>query len=180
MTRMIEDLKAAGWVETNIGDCQKGDEVVVWGGDGVKVQPFVESPKGADGFVQLAAVGSYSRGITALRAPRPEYAPGTVALIQWREDKPPVRALKEHGCWIPSGGMSLDDAGVEVVRVLLPAEQDTLAVEVTDEMVERAAEALCRQEFGSGWDEGPTEGEKDEFRDEARRILEVALGEWVA
>lgn len=50
---------------------------------------------------------------------------------------------------------------------------------ITDEMVERAAEALYRQEFGSGWDEDPTEGEKDEFRDEARRILEVALGEWV-
>lgn len=50
---------------------------------------------------------------------------------------------------------------------------------VTDEMVEHAAKAMYRQEFGSGWDDDPTEGEKDEFRDEARRILEVALGEWV-
>ena len=79
MGRLIEDLKNAGWVETDIGDCQKGDEVVVWGGDGVKVQSVVESPKGSDGFVQLATVGSYSHGFTALRAPRPANPEGAVS-----------------------------------------------------------------------------------------------------
>ncbi|MDN5640688.1 MAG: hypothetical protein L0I17_07950 [Actinomycetia bacterium] len=47
---------------------------------------------------------------------------------------------------------------------------------VTDEMVEHAAKAMYRQEFGSGWDEDATEDEKDEFWELARRILEAALG----
>lgn len=46
---------------------------------------------------------------------------------------------------------------------------------VTDEMVERAAEAMYRQECDFGWDEDAWEDEKDEFREEARRILEAAL-----
>ena len=50
------------------------------------------------------------------------------------------------------------------------------ALTITDEMVEHAAKAMYWQEFGSGWDDDPTEGEKDEFLDEARRILEAALG----
>lgn len=83
-------------------------------------------------------------------------------------------AVKGNTGW--AGVMVLKDATDlldEVARL-------RYALTITDEMVERAAEALYRQEFGSGWDDDPTEGEKDEFRDEARRILEVALGEWVA
>lgn len=86
------------------------------------------------------------------------------------------RGLEVKGNTSWEGIVVLTDA----TELLAEVEHLQKALTITDEMVERAAEALYRQEFGSGWDEDPTEGEKDEFRDEARRILEVALGEWVA
>lgn len=187
MSKMIETLKKAGWVETTLGECQMGEEVLLgpagpcpratrvaqpaeWGGE---KEPFFNT---SDGGIR--------RGTTpVLRAPRPECAPGTVALITWDEDKPLVRAWKVPGQWILTGGIPLDDDSVEVVRVLLLADQDTPTVEVTDEMVERGALGLV------DGDEWPTNEElggnltgtrDDEFRDscreEARRVLEAALG----
>lgn len=48
---------------------------------------------------------------------------------------------------------------------------------VTDEMVEHAAKAMYRQEFGSGSAADPWwEDEKDNFREWAREVLEAAIG----
>lgn len=187
MSKMIETLKNNGWEMSTLGQCQLGDEVLTRRDKKASVYTTVCGEYECEGFT-VTEDGIFPEWTPVLRAPRPECEPGTVALVTWDEGYGPVRDLLPvrammgaDGVW---HGAEIDPPGesdrIEVVRVLLPADQDTPTVEVTDEMVERAAEALYRQEFGSGWDDDPTEGEKDEFRDEARRILEVALGDGVA
>ena len=185
MTKLTETLKAAGWVDTTLGECQVGEEVLLtphglcpramqvtqpaeWGGE-------KETVKTSDGVIRLGAT-------PVLRSPRPEYAPGPVALIRGRVGESHVRAWKVPGQWILTGGIPLDDDVVEVVRVLLPADQDTPAVEVTDEMVERGAEACYRARYEKNsyspqWDEV-----REEYPDiaalhrrDARATLEAAL-----
>ena len=193
MTRLIEDLKAAGWVETTLGECRPGEEVLLTQAGHIARALRVTRPA-EDGVVR-ASDGSCRLDTTpVLREPRPkrpECAPGTVALITWDEgddhvrDPLPVRAMMgAEGAWrgaevVPP--RSLDR--IEVIRVLLPADQDTPAVEVTDEMVERAAEARYLASY-----EGPAPARRwgkvceafpdavAIFRREARAALKAALG----
>ncbi|MDN5640689.1 MAG: hypothetical protein L0I17_07955 [Actinomycetia bacterium] len=183
MTRLIEDLKAAGWVETTLGECRPGEEVLLIQAGRIPRALTVTRVH------RETCVGETSDGTTrankvpVLRAPRSECAPGTVAMIRWSEDKPPVRAWKIPGCWILPSSAPLDDDSVEVIRVLLPADQDIPPIEVTDEMVERAAEACyrarCYKEIttGSRWDEmcEDTPINAARYRQEARAALEAAL-----
>lgn len=186
MTKLIEDLKAAGWVETTLGECQMGEEVLLNPAGPSPRATRVTQPaerggkkepvKTSDGGIRLGT-------IPVLRAPRPECAPGTVALIRWREDQPPVRAWKVPGQWIFPSGASLDDDNGEIIRVLLPADQDTPPIEVTDEMVERGAAAcyLAREEnprFNPQWDEVCEEFPYVAalYRRDAHAALKAALG----
>lgn len=190
MTKLTETLKKSGWVETTLGECQVGEEVVCWPRlvttpQGLRVTRPAEWREGEGVYVSTND-GRSRRGATpVLREPRPErpeYAPGTVALIRGRVGESHVRAWKVPGQWILTGGIPLDDDVVEVVRVLLPADQDTPAVEVTDEMVERGAEACYRARYEKNsyspqWDEV-----REEYPDiaalhrrDARATLEAAL-----
>lgn len=187
MSKMIEDLKAAGWVETTLGECWVGEEVLLTKAGHIPRVLRVAQPAERVGEKELfvSASDGYARLDTTpvLRAPRPEYASGTVALIRWRENQLPVRAWRKHERWILPGSMpAVDDDDVEVVRVLLPADQDTPAVEITDEMVERAAEACyyaCnedstfRSEWGDVCEEHPALA--DLYQRGARAALEAAL-----
>lgn len=176
MNKMIETLKNNGWEMSTFGQCQLGDEVLTRRDKKASVYTTVCGKYEREGLT-VTEDGIFPDWTPVLRSPRPEYAPGTVALIRRSEDQPPVRAWKIREHWLVQGGSPVDDDDdrIEVIRVLLPADQDTPPVEVTDEMVERAAEAMYRQECDFGWDEDAWEDEKDEFREEARRILEAAL-----
>lgn len=165
MTRLIEDLKAAGWVETTLGECRPGEEVLLIQAGRIPRALTVTRVH------RETCVGETSDGTTrankvpVLRPPRPECAPGTVALITWDEGDDhvrnllPVRAMMgAEGAWHGAETdppRSLDR--IEVIRVLLPADQDIPPIEVTDEMVERAAEAFYHGRggepgFGPQWD----------------------------
>ena len=150
MTKILKALDAAGWVDTTMGECRPGEEVVIVDNGHVRHE-FITRADVTRGTVSDAKGFQWAAETPAQRPPRPKYAPGTVALIRGRGDKSLVRAWKAPGQWILVGGIPLDDDVVEVIRVLLPADQDTPPVEITDEMVERAAEARY---FAS--DEGPT------------------------
>lgn len=82
--KTIEQLaRDAGWVETTLGECREGDEVLSLS---IGTSGRVESHK--DLFVQVIASNGMSAhvppGFTVLRAPRPEpkYEIGTVARIR--------------------------------------------------------------------------------------------------
>ncbi|MDN5640118.1 MAG: hypothetical protein L0I17_04905 [Actinomycetia bacterium] len=161
MSKLIEDLKAAGWVETTLGECRLGEEVLLTQ-DGrfpraVRVTKPAEWGGEKGPLVNISDGGARWGTTPVLRAPRPAPLEGTVALIRWREDQPPGRAWKTTGHWVLSGGAVLDDDDAEVVRVLLPAEQDTPPVEVTDEMVSAALNRLINEEVLRGecaWQDG--------------------------
>lgn len=147
MSKLIETLIAAGWVETTLGECRPGEEVLLTPAGPCPRATRVTQPAERGGekepFVNTSDGGIRRGTLPVLRAPRPkrpEYAPGTAALIRWREDQQPVRAWKIPGHWIFPSGASLDDDNGEIIRVLLPADQDTPPIEVTDEM---AADALA-------------------------------------
>ena len=173
MSKLIETLKNNGWVETTLGECQMGEEVLLTQAGHIPRVLRVTQPAERVGEKQLFV--STSDGCArldttpVLRAPRPEYASGTVAMIRWREDQLPVRAWRKHGRWILPGSMpAVDDDDVEVVRVLLPADQDTQPI--TDEMVGAAFVSLT----GDGtvrWAEGTRDP-----RGVVREALEAALG----
>lgn len=141
MTKLIEDLKAAGWVETTLGECRPGEEVVIVDNGHVRHE-FITRADMTRGTVSDAKGFQWAAETPAQRPPRPEYAPGTVALIRIPGGTSPVRAFKDHGGWFRSNGDWINEKspGTEVVRVLLPADQDTPPIEVTDEM---AADALA-------------------------------------
>lgn len=168
MTKLIEDLEAAGWVDTTMGECRPGEEVVIVDNGHVRHE-FITRADVTRGTVSDAKGFQWAAETPAQRPPRPEYAPGTVALIRVRGSKSLVRAWRMRGYWIPSGGMSLDD-DIEVVRVLLPADQDTPPIEVTDEMVGAAFVSLT----GDGtvrWADGTRDP-----RGVVREALKAALG----
>lgn len=150
MSKLIEDLKAAGWVETTLGECRVEEEVLLTpDGPFPRAVRLVQPPEwGGEKrlFVNTSDGRALLGTIPVLRAPRPAPLEGTVALIRWREDQPPGRAWKTTGHWVLSGDAVLDDDDAEVVRVLLPAEQDTPPVEVTDEMVSAALNRLINEE----------------------------------
>lgn len=177
MTRLIEDLKAAGWVDTTMGECRPGEEVVIVDNGHVRHE-FITRADVTRGTVSDAKGFQWAAETPAQRPPRPEYAPGTVALITWDEvddhvrDLLPVRAMMDaEGAWRGAEVFpprSLDR--IEVVRVLLPADQDTPTIEVTDEMVGAAFVSLT----GDGtvrWAEGTRDP-----RGVVRDALEAALG----
>lgn len=164
MSKMTETLKNAGWVETTLGECRLGEEVLltqdVHFPRAVRVTKPAEWGGEKGPLVNISDGGARWGTTPVLRAPRPErpeYAPGTVALITWDERDGPVRDLLPVRAMMGAEGVwhgaetdpPSDPSRVEVVRVLLPANQDTPPI--TDEMVERAAEARY---FAS--DEGPT------------------------
>lgn len=132
MSKMTETLKAAGWVKTTLGECRAGEEVLLTPEGPCPRATRVIQPAERVGekepFVNTSDGGIRRGTLPVLRSPRPEYAPGTVALIRRREDQTPVRARKIRGHWIPSGDSPVDDDSVEVVRVLLPADQDIPAL----------------------------------------------------
>ena len=194
MSKMIETLKNNGWVETTMGECRAGDEVLVMQTGETPRALRVTRPaewRGDKGASVSTNDGCSRRGTTpVLRAPRTEYPTGTVALITWNpgdsyfEDYLPMRAIRgADGVW---HGSEMDPPGesdrVEVVRVLLPADQDTPTVEVTDEMVERAAEACYFASYAMtpaarSWDEA-CEAFPDgaaAFRRQARAALKAVL-----
>lgn len=85
--------------------------------------------------------------------------------------------LSEDYVWMSDANAALiANAQTYIAELLAEVARLREALTITDEMVERAGKALYRQEFGSGWDEDPTEDEKDEFRELAREVLEAALG----
>lgn len=187
MTRLIEDLKAAGWVETTMGECRPGEEVVIVDNGHVRHE-FITRADEVRGTVSDAKGFQWAAETPAQRPPRPEYEPGTVALITWDEVDDHVRDLLPVRAMMDAGGVwrgaevfpprSLDR--IEVIRVLLPADQDT--PQITDEMVERAAEAcyLARYKedaFGPRWDEACERfpAVVALFRREARTALKTAL-----
>lgn len=190
MTKIIEALEAAGWVDTTLGECRPGEEVVIVDNGHVRHE-FITRADVTRGTVSDAKGFQWAAETPAQRPPRPEYAPGTVALITWDEGDDhvrnllPVRAMMgAEGAWHGAETdppRSLDR--IEVIRVLLPAEQDTPPIEVTDEMVERAAEACYlasykEDAFGPQWDEAcerfPNAAAR--YRRDARTALEAALG----
>ncbi|MEV8166190.1 hypothetical protein AB0O80_10435 [Rothia kristinae] len=194
MTKLTETLKAAGWVETTLGECWKGEEVLLTKAGHIARALRVTRPAGEDGCVGTSDGGIRLDTTPVLREPRPErpeYEPGTVALITWDEgdehvrDLLPVRAMMgAEGAW---HGAETDppseSSRVEVVRVLLPADQDTPAVAVTDEMVERGAEAcyFAREEnpsFNPQWDEVCEKFPYAAalYRRDAHAVLKAALG----
>ena len=175
MTKILKALEAAGWVDTTLGECRPGEEVVIVDNGHVRHE-FITRADVTRGTVSDAKGFHWAAETPAQRPPRPEYAPGTVALIRWSEDQPPVRAWKILEHWVLSDGVLLDDDAVEVVRVLLPADQDTSPVEVTDEMVERAAKAQYRLDWGLYPDEGEWSSDRETYRASAQGILEAALG----
>lgn len=183
MSKLVEALKAAGWVEATLGECRPGEEILLTPAGPFPRPMWVTQPAEwvdeKESFVITSDGGDYPGTLPVLRAPRPEYAPGTVALVRWRGDKSLVRAWKVPGQWIPTGGIPMDDDDVEVVHVLLPADQDIPAVEVTDEMVERAGKALnARGWTYLGVHEPPCwcEDCKRVCTEDARATLEAALG----
>ena len=195
MSKLIETLKNNGWVETTLGECQMGDEALVMQTGESPRALRVTRPtewRGDKGASVSTNDGCSRRGATpVLREPRPErprHEPGTVALITWDEGYGPVRDLLPvrammgaEGAWHSTEtDPPSDPSRVEVIRVLLPAAHITPTVEVTDEMVERAAEARYFASY-----EGPTrswdkvcEAFPDAvviFRREARAALKAAL-----
>lgn len=190
MTKLIETLEAAGWVDTTMGECRPGEEVVIVDNGHVRHE-FITRADVTRGTVSDAKGFQWAAETPAQRPPRPEYAPGTVALIRVRGGKSLVRALKIRGHWILPGSKPAvedrrvpvaEDDHVEVVRVLLHADQDTPPI--TDEMVERAAEAcyyarneepaFC-PEWGDVCEEHPALAHL--YRRGARAALKSALGE---
>lgn len=191
MSKMIETLKNNGWVETTLMECRVGDEALLIQAGLIPWVLTVARVNREEGIVRTSDGTTRAGVVKVLRAPRPEPVPGTVALITWDEvdesvrDLLPVRAMMDaEGVWrgaevVPP--RSLDR--IEVIRVLLPADQDTPTVEVTDEMVERAAEAYYTARYkepttGSQWDavceDSPIDAAR--YRQEARAALEAALG----
>ena len=190
MTKILKALEAAGWVDTTLGECRPGEEVVIVDNGYVRHE-FITRADVTRGTVSDAKGFQWAAETPAQRPPRPECAPGTVALITWDEGDDhvrnllPVRAMMgAEGAWHGAETdppRSLDR--IEVIRVLLPADQDTPTIEVTDEMVERAAEARYFASY-----EGPTaarswgkvcEAFPDAvaiFRRGVRAALEAALG----
>lgn len=174
MSRLTETLIAAGWVETTLGECRLGEEVLLtqaghipralrvtqpaeWGGD---KGAFVNT---SDGCARLDTT-------PVLRAPRPEYPVGTVALVRRKLILFPDRAFSYAGGWTLEDGSWVESADVEVLRVLLLADQDTPPIEVTDEMVGAAFVSLT----GDGtvrWAEGTRDP-----RGVVREAVEAALG----
>ena len=176
MTKILKALEAAGWVDTTMGECRPGEEVVIVDNGHVRHE-FITRADVTRGTVSDAKGFQWAAETPAQRPPRPEYAPGTVALITWDEgdenvrDLLPVRAMMSvEGVW---HGAEIDPPGesdrIEVIRVLLPADQDTPSVEVTDEMVGAAFVSLT----GDGtvrWAEGTRDP-----RGVVREALEAAL-----
>ena len=158
MSKLIETLKNAGWVETTLGECRLGEEVLLTQAYFVPQGVRVTKTKDRAGYVRTSDGDAWIHDATVLRAPRPEYEPGTVALIRGRVGKSHVRAWRMRGRWVlPSGAPAVEDDHVEVVRVLLPADQDTPPVEVTDEMVSAALNRLINEEVLRGecaWQDG--------------------------
>lgn len=188
MTKILKALEAAGWVDTTLGECRPGEEVVIVDNGHVRHE-FITRADEVRGTVSDAKGFQWAAETPAQRPPRPEYAPGTVALITWDEGYEPVRNLlpmrammSVEGVW---HGAEIDPPSepdrVEVVRVLLPADQDIPPI--TDEMVERGAEACYltsneKTSYSPQWDEVcekfPIAAAR--YRQEARAALEAALG----
>lgn len=178
MIKLIETLKAAGWVETTLGECWVEDEVQLIRQHHFISRPLTVTSVNHEQWIVETSDGVRRDGKTpVLRSPRPEYAPGTVALITWDEgdehvrDLLPVRAMMgAEGAWrgaevVPP--RSLDR--IEVIRVLLPADQDTPTVEVTDEMVRAAAKCITREPLQLNVARQAAAGA-------AREVLEAAIG----
>ena len=188
MSKLIETLKNNGWVETTLGECQMGEEVLLtqdsrfpqavrvtkpaeWGG---QTGPLVNTSDGGTHW------GTHWGTTPVLRAPRPECAPGTVALITWDGQDKPMRAMRLNENWVAVDNWYVLEGSAEVVRVLLPADQDTPPI--TDEMVERAAEACYLARDGAptpypGWDKACEDfpAVAARYRREARAVLKAAL-----
>lgn len=174
MSKLIETLKNNGWVETTLGECQMGEEVLLTQAGHIPRVLRVTQPAERVGEKELFV--STSDGCArldttpVLRAPRPEYASGTVALITWDGQDKPMRAMRLNQDWTTVDDGYVLEGSAKVVRVLLPADQDTPPIEVTDEMVGAAFVSLT----GDGtvrWAEGTRDP-----RGVVREALEAALG----
>lgn len=139
MSKLTETLKNNGWVETTLGECRLGEEVVIVDNGHVRHE-FITRADEVRGTVSDARGFLWAAERPALRSPRPEYAPGTVALITWDGQDKPMRAMRLNQDWTTVDNGYVLEGSAKVVRVLLPADQDTPPVEVTDEM---AADALA-------------------------------------
>lgn len=185
--RIITDLKAAGWVEATLGECQVGEEILLTP-TGPICQPLPLTVTRFDRELCMVETSNgvlWADGASVLRAPRTKHEPGTVALITWDTDSDqeadflPMRAIMgADGVW---HGSEMDPPGesdrVEVVRVLLSADADT--PKVTDEMVQAARQAEADWDASeTPLDEYPPATQVYRFGAEVRKmrtILEAAL-----
>lgn len=149
MSKLTETLKAAGWVETTLGECQVEEEVLLTpAGPFPRVMRLVQPPEwGGEKrrFVNTSDGRARLGTLPVLRAPRSECAPGTVALITWDGQDKPMRAMRLNQDWTTVDDGYVLEGSAKVVRVLLPADQDTPPVEVTDEMVSAALNRLINE-----------------------------------
>lgn len=79
MSRLTEDLKAAGWTETTLADCEVGDEVVVLTSPGT--QGIITAID--ERYARIDGLG-WEKERPALRAPRPEPEPTFERGEVWR------------------------------------------------------------------------------------------------
>ena len=141
MTKILKALEAAGWVDTTMGECRPGEEVVIVDNGHVRHE-FITRADVTRGTVSDAKGFHWAAETPAQRPPRPEYAPGTVALITWDGQDEPMRAMRLNQDWTTVDDGYVMEGSAQPVRVLLPADQDTPTIEVTDEMVRAAAKCI--------------------------------------
>ena len=184
MTKLIETLKNAGWVETTLGECRPGEEVVIVDNGHVRHE-FITRADVTRGTVSDAKGFQWAAETPAQRPPRPnssEYPPGTVALITWDGQDEPIRAMRLNQDWTTVDDRYVMEGSAKVLRVLLPADQDTPPIEITDEMVLaalRAWDVVTLRQSGLNPRDTPVplDDWSPQFQERTRTALKAALGE---
>lgn len=109
MTKILKALEAAGWVETTLGECQVGEEVLL-----IPTGPFDRTMRvtrtaewGGEKrrFVNTSDGGARLGTLPVLREPRLEHPEGAVALVEQegRTDGP-VTGVWAYGGWMTARG----------------------------------------------------------------------------
>ena len=108
MIKLLEDLKAAGWVETTLGECRVGDEVLLIHPHCISRPLTVTRVNHEQWIVETSDEVRRSGDAPVLRAPRPDHPEGTVALIRQPGLTWPMPGLWMDGAWHTPQGQFVD------------------------------------------------------------------------